>query len=190
MEEPDFNTTKEMYDKGFYMVDRTILATVPLKKNKVNFDQNIRMEIEYFEDLHKSPWKERVKEIAQSSFDYDSRFQSSSENSKEDAIQIIHQWVENINGVFLCMYEQIPVGFLETKELERGCVEINLAAVEEKYRISGAAVSMYNKAASVYKEKGYKSLVGRISSKNTAVMNLYISLGAMFSCPQDVYFER
>ena len=50
-------------------------------------------------------------------------------------------------------------------------------------------MSLYARAVEIAKEKGYKKLDGRISSQNTAVMNLYAYLGASFSDPEDIFIK-
>ena len=66
----------------------------------------------------------------------------------------------------------------------------HLVAVEEKYRLSGAAMGLYAKGVEVARERGYKKLIGRISSQNVAVMNIYAMLGAQFSEPQDIFLKE
>jgi len=66
----------------------------------------------------------------------------------------------------------------------------HLVAVEEKYRLSGAALGLYAKGIEVARERGYQKLVGRISSQNVAVMNIYAMFGAQFGDPQDIFFRR
>jgi len=67
---------------------------------------------------------------------------------------------------------------------------IRLAAVDEKYRVAGVAASLYAGAVEKCREQGIKKIWGRISSRNMSVMNLYASLGAVFSQPLDVYVRR
>ena len=66
----------------------------------------------------------------------------------------------------------------------------HLVAVEEKYRLTGAALGLYAKGIEVARERGYQKLVGRISSQNVAVMNVYAMFGAQFSEPQDVFLKE
>lgn len=67
---------------------------------------------------------------------------------------------------------------------------VHLAAVLERYRASGAALSLYAAAARDCKSQGVRFLEGRISTANPAVMNLYAFLGAKFSQPVDVYLKE
>ena len=67
---------------------------------------------------------------------------------------------------------------------------IHLAAVKQKYRLTGAALSLYANAAEECKKQKKFFLDGRISSTNTAVMNLYASLGAVFFDPMDIFLKE
>ena len=67
---------------------------------------------------------------------------------------------------------------------------VHLAAVEEKYRMTGAAMALYANACKIAKERGYKKLEGRVSTQNTAVMNVYAAFGATFSEPQDIFIKE
>ena len=51
-------------------------------------------------------------------------------------------------------------------------------------------MSLYAEAVKIAKDRGYKKLAGRISSKNTAVMNLYSYFGAHFENPLDIYIKE
>jgi len=66
----------------------------------------------------------------------------------------------------------------------------HLVAVEEKYRLSGAALGLYAKGVEVARERGYQKLVGRISTQNVAVMNIYAMFGAQFSAPEDIFLKE
>ena len=85
----------------------------------------------------------------------------------------------------MCLYHEKPVGFLSLRENF-----VHLAAVEAKYRVTGAAMGLYARAIELAGERGFKTLDGRISSLNTPVMNLYASFGAVFSDPEDVFLRE
>ena len=51
-------------------------------------------------------------------------------------------------------------------------------------------MGLYAKAIEVALERGFKTLEGRISSLNTAVMNVYTIFGAQFSEPEDVFLRE
>ena len=51
-------------------------------------------------------------------------------------------------------------------------------------------MALYANACKVAKQRGYKKLEGRISTQNTAVMNVYAAFGAVFSEPQDIFIKE
>ena len=55
--------------------------------------------------------------------------------------------------------------------------------------MSGAAMALYAKACREAGERGFRRLEGRISSRNTAVMNIYAAFGAVFTEPQDIFLK-
>ena len=67
---------------------------------------------------------------------------------------------------------------------------MHLAAVLERYRASGAAMSLYAAAARDCRSRGIRFLDGRVSTANPSVINLYAYLGAKFSDPMDVYLKE
>ena len=56
--------------------------------------------------------------------------------------------------------------------------------------MTGAAMGLYAHAIEISRERGFKTLEGRISSINMPVMNLYASFGAQFSEPEDVFLRE
>lgn len=169
---------------GYYMIDRTIKATIPLKKS-IDFTRFCRIPLEEMEEA-----TERVYEIAEKSFLLDSRFISEASDKAEEIQRQIHLFVQSMGSFHVCRCKGEVAGFLELVADEASPemqAVIRLAAVDEKYRVAGAALSLYAGVATLCKARGFQRLFGRISSRNVAVMNLYVALGASFSLPQDVY---
>ena len=98
---------------------------------------------------------------------------------------VLRRWVDELGPTLVCLYHEKPIGFLNMRENF-----VHLAAVEAKYRVTGAAMGLYAKAIEVALERGFKTLEGRISSLNTAVMNVYTTFGAQFSEPEDVFLRE
>lgn len=182
---PDYNTMLNMLNKGYYLADRMLKVSINLQKNKCDFEKNIRMEVELVKEE-----RESIRKIALSSFREDSRFYVSSTERETIANEIINEWVDEINEVWVCRYKENIVGFLQTKDSGDNVIEVYLAAVEEQYRISGAALSLYSAVAHEFQKRNYKGMIGYVSTKNVAVINLYTSLGGTFSNPQDIYLKR
>ncbi len=177
---------QEILQAGYVLADRTIEVKVPLGKSKVDFAKLRRMPVA----VETSP-KEQVYELALKNFGSDYRFQVCVSEGRELYRGILRQWIEEQSDVYLCRYKDKLAGFAEVRLLEEhgDAPFIYLAAVDEMYRSSGMAMSLYAAVFQDAKEKGYKHAYGRISSKNMAVMNLYASFGAMFANPYDIYIK-
>ena len=169
------DAAESLREKNFVFVDRTIQATIPLK---IDFKKFCRLEIELAEP------NERIHDIAKKSFVNDARFFNTVPPRMDE--KLFEEYFAEMKSCYICRVKDDIAGFIEVveKNLEG---EIRLAAVDEKFRLSGAALSLYAGAADLLQQKNFKKLVGRISTKNMAVMNLYATLGANFSRPQDVY---
>ena len=98
--------------------------------------------------------------------------------------------MDELGEVLICQFRNLPVGFLALKQTAEDTLFVHLAAVEEKYRMTGAAMTLYATACKLARERGFKKLEGRISSQNTAVMNVYTAFGASFSEPIDIFLKR
>ena len=132
---------------------------------------------------------DRIKQIAELSFLRDIRFLDAIPYDERDIKRNIDAYVDDCNGKMYGNYfKGILVGFIEVVEnLETKHGVIRLAAVDEKYRMTGSAMSLYTGVVMRYRAEGFHSLTGRISSRNMPVMNLYAALGAKFSEPLDIY---
>ncbi|MDD6268059.1 MAG: GNAT family N-acetyltransferase [Clostridium sp.] len=174
-----------MREDGFFLADRMLCTTINLRRSKIDYEKLVRLEVK-----QTSEYREEFRAIAHKSFPVDRRFHISVEYNEELANTIIDQWIDGLDEWLVCMYKNLPVGFLALKEQDEKNIEIYLAAVDEKYRLTGAAISLYAKAAQMCKEKGYMNLLGWISTVNTPVMNLYSGLGAAFSKPMDIFLKE
>lgn len=175
-----------MQENGYQLVDCTLDVTIRLKTVSADLQKAIRLE-----PVLTCDYKEEIKQLAKRNFVRDRRFHVETEYCPEVAAQIIDGWVEEIPACYACIYKGNLIGFLALKEAEDGnSAHIHLAAVEERYRSSGAAMSLYAKAVQTGIEQGYQSITGTISCYNPAVMNLYAYLGGTFSNPQDIYLRN
>lgn len=167
--------------KNFVFVERTIQATIPLKSS-ADFKKFCRLPLEV------SELNERIFEIAKKSFVQDVRFFISVPPVFDE--KILENFLSEMKTCYVCRVKNEIAGFIEVVESEEKSEGIiRLAAVDEKFRLSGAALSLYAGAADLWREKNFRKLTGRISTKNIPVVNLYSSLGANFSRPQDIYFS-
>lgn len=160
--------------KNFVFIDRTIQASISLKND---FKKFCRLPIE------KSELNTQIFEIAKKSFTNDARFFDSVPPVMN--VDLLEKFLSEMKFCYVCRVKNEIAGFIEIVD-----GEIRLAAVDENFRLSGAALSLYAGAADLFREQGSKKLVGRISTKNMPVVNLYATLGANFSYPQDIYIGR
>jgi L-amino acid N-acyltransferase YncA len=170
---------------GFLFVDRTLLATISLAKQTQDTRKLIRLPM-----IETHAYRSEILAIAIAAFTEDRRFHVMEQCNASVAEKVLKHWVDELDQVLVCLLKEQPVGFLALKELAPDTLFIHLAAVEEKSRLSGAAMSLYARAVEIAKMRGYKKLQGRISSTNTAVMNIYSAFGATFSAPEDIMIKE
>lgn len=168
--------------KNFVFIERTVQVTIPLK-NSADFKKFCRLPLEI------SELNERICEIAKKSFSQDVRFFVSVPPTFDE--KILENFLFEMKNCYVCRVKNEIAGFIEIVETEENfSAEIRLAAVDENFRLSGAALSLYAGAANILREKNFRKLIGRISTKNIPVVNLYATLGANFSRPHDIYFRE
>ena len=173
------DTEVEMQRRGFFFADRTLKVSIPLAKVTMDLQRFQRIPIvetnEYHDDIFR---------IAHESFTRGRRFHVAPKCDQAVSAIVLRQWVDELGPTFVCLYHEKPIGFLNMRENF-----VHLAAVEAKYRVTGAAMGLYAKAIEVARERGFKTLEGRISSLNASVMNVYAIFGAQFSEPQDIFLK-
>ena len=174
-----------MKARGYTFGDRTLGVAINLKRIEMDLDKMIRFEVRKAreEDM------EAVMKIALASFPTDRRFHVKPEPDQNVADEILRDWVGQLNNIYVCTHKNVVVGFLDLETVGEQDSFIHLAAVTERYRAAGAALSMYAFAIKAAMEAGKSRVLGRISSTNTAVMNLYARLGGVFSDPVDVFLR-
>ena len=178
-------TELAMQRRGFILADRTLKTSISLGRCTVDLGRLIRLPV-----VETAQYKEDILHIACASFTADRRFHITPDCNPEIAAYVLREWVETLDETLVCLFKGRPVGFLALKADEADALFVYLAAVEERYRMTGAAMSLYARACQLARERGYKRLEGRVSSLNTAVMNVYAAFGAMFSEPQDVFLRE
>ena len=194
------DTEHEMAQKGWYFADRTLKVSIPLSKVTMDLKRLQRMPI-----VETTDYKEDIFRIAHESFTRDRRFHVAPKCNQDVSAIVLRQWVDELGPTLVCLYHETPIGFLNLKFPEAEIEQqpstsqppnsptspfVHLAAVEEKYRVTGAAMGLYARAIEGARERGFKTLEGRISSLNAPVMNLYASFGAQFSEPEDIFLRE
>ena len=181
---PAYQNEAQMLRRGFFPADRTLGVSINLARSGVDYEGMIRLE-----PTLTSGRRGDVLAIARGSFPTDRRFNLAREPDPAMAGAVLSVWVDELEEYYLCEHKGEAIGFLAlTGQGERRFV--HLAAVSERYRTSPAGLSLYAAAARDCRRAGVQWLQGRVSSANTAVMNLYARLGAVFSEPLDVYLKE
>ena len=175
-----------MSEQGFTLGDRTIGVTINLKRASLDYGKLVRFEMQ--PAGHELDGE--ILRIAGESFPTDRRFHVRPGLDMDTAREVIRQWVGELNEVYVCYHKDRIVGFIDLEQTGESEKFIHLAAVEERYRAAGAALSMYAYVIKKAKDEGCTKIAGRISSTNTAVMNLYAYLGGSFQEPVDVYLKE
>jgi len=179
------DTETTMQRQGFVFADRTLKVSIGLSKVSADLTRFMRLPL-----VETSEYKDDIFTIAHESFTRDRRFHILPKCDQTVSALVLREWVAAIDKAWVCLYHDRLIGFLVLKSMAPDTGFVHLAAVAEEYRITGAAMGLYAKAIEVARERGYKKLEGRISSLNTAVMNIYATFGAVFSDPQDIFLKE
>jgi len=194
--------------EGALFADRTLGVTIIPSRVSVDLKRLMRLEMVETED-----YREDILRIAEASFVYDRRFNLTPDCDVSVRHEELKRWVDELGPTWVALMKGVPVGFMNLKEVSSAecgvqsadalsakhqalstkqstTLSYHLVAVEEKYRLSGAALGLYAKGIEVARERGYKKLVGRISSQNVAVLNIYAMFGAQFSAPEDIFLKE
>ena len=174
------NTEFDMIQKGWYFADRTLKVSIPLAKVSDDLKRLQRIPV-----VESDAYRDEIFRIAHESFTRDRRFHVAPKCDQAISAVVLRKWVDELGPSLVSLYHDKPIGFLNLKENV-----VYLAAVEAKYRVTGAAMGLYARAIEVARKRGFKTLEGRVSSLNMAVMNLYTYFGGQFSEPEDVFLKE
>lgn len=175
--------------EGFFFVDRNIGVSITISKVNADFSRIIRVET-VLENSLSSQVKEKLLEIAIDSFLLDRRFNLRLQCSKEISRKVLSEHIKDIKQCFLAYHKSDVIGFLYLKKIDDESFFVELAAVIPKFRISGAALSLYASAVQWAKDNHAKRIIGRISTQNVAVINLYNYFGASYFEPHDIFIKE
>lgn len=174
---------------GFFFVDRNIGVSINISKVEIDYSRIVRVKT-LFEKSLSYCVKENILNIAVDSFTLDRRFNLSLQFSKEISREVLSEYIKDINQCFLAYHNDELIGFLYLKKSDEESYFVELAAVIPKFRISGAALSLYASAIQWAKDNYAKRITGRISTQNTAVINLYNFFGASYFKPHDIFIKE
>lgn len=180
----DSETLRRMAGAGFLFADRTLGVSVPLPCVEPIGAERVRL-VSLPERLN----HDEAFDLAKDRFDGDARFWVTPESNRAAAEGLLREYISRFEEALVCRKGSEMAGFLALEPCEGGMF-VSLAATDPRYRLAGAALSLYLAAANIACERGSKRLEGRISSRNVAVMSLYASLGAKFSDPVDVFLKE
>lgn len=180
---PSHANQMAMAESGYVFADRTIDVSINLARTSLDFGSLIRTEPTMIDDR-----RDEIAAIAEECFTTDSRFHLRPNTQDDDSGIVIRHWVDALSDYRVIVIKGDIAGFLATVDDDPSSF-IQLAAVSPRYRLGGVALSLYASAARDCLAAGKRSLRGRISSTNTAVMNIYALLGATFSNPLDVFLK-
>ena len=175
---------RALFDKnGLIMIDRSVMAQIPLV-NPVKFQMWNELEIR-----RTNEYNLQLEQMAFDNFCDDSRFSLPADKEQKLYGAILQEYLTKLDQPFVCVYKDCPVGFIQTI-IENNNPYIYLGVADYKYRLMGCGPSLYQYVVNYFQKENYRFVGGRISAKNVAVMNIYASLGAVFSAPLDVYAKK
>ncbi len=179
-----YDNQREMLARGFFPADRTLDVSIGLVRTKLDFGALTRTQPRRISDR-----RDEVLAIARESFPNDRRFHLSPAPDRAISDEVLAVWVAALSDYYVFEHKGQIIGFLALTG-EGDTRSVHLAAVLEKYRASGAALSLYAAAVRDCQAAGLHALHGRVSTANPAVMDLYAFLGAKFSAPTDVFLKE
>ena len=176
---------QEMLSRGFTFGDRMLRVKIMLNRVKIDFSSLVRTQPELTRER-----KEDILAIACESFPTDRRFHLAPDYDAALAQKVLECWIRELDQCFVCDVKGEAAGFLALKEIDDFTVSIHLAAVRERWRAAGVAMSLYAAAIQWAKMQGYTTVEGYISAANTSVLNLYAFMGGGFYCSSDVFLKE
>lgn len=174
-----------MAEKGYILGDRTVLCSIPTRHLSDDLERGIRAKASMEKANH-----EAMFELSKSAFWGDRRFYITPDCNQEVAECVLNSWISDLSETLVCRIKDKYAGFLALTQDDDSTLCVNLAATDEHFRLAGAAMALYTQAMRIAHERNYTKLVGRISTRNIPVMNLYAHLGAKFSEPLDIFLKE
>lgn len=173
-----------MTGRGYLFGDRTVLCSISTRRLPEDLGRGVRAEVD-FEPID----RKAMLDLSLRSFHGDRRFYVTPSCDQMVAARVLEEWIAGLDEALVCRVKGAYAGFLAPME-EDGCLCVNLAATDERFRLAGAAMALYTSAMRLAHDRGYAKLTGRISTRNMPVLNLYAHLGAKFSDPRDVFLKE
>lgn len=180
-----YENMRPMLEQGFVFADRMLDVSIIPARTKLDYAKMVRLAPELT-----SGHKEELLSIAKRSFTTDRRFHVAPAYDDNLAGLILEAWITELPDALVCRYRDAIAGFLALRPSTDKQTAIHLAAVLEKYRSAGVALSLYAGAICQAMQNGIEVITGYISAANTPVVNLYAHLGGTFSNPRDIFLKE
>lgn len=188
----DEKNKKILLQNEYIWVDRTIKAKINLQRIENNFTRLIRMDIRELGGI-----TDEVYQIAENVFRRDRRFFLSVEYETEIGHRVLKDYIiqqtEKNCVIFGCFYKEKLIGVLIAIELDSYTYETVLGAILPEWHAKGAGTSLYAFEFYALKKRGIQTLYSRISTDNTASLNLHLLLSKGNICfmePLDIYLKN
>ena len=182
---PNRDSFKRICSLGFSFLDRSLKVSVSTESvNRNSLDQGALTTAECFTKNHRI----EAIELAQRCFDGDSRFDFGSGASPE----LIANQFADYDEAICCLANGAVAGFALLDRISSDAVFVRLAATDQRFRLLGCSMALYEAIKRYSAEKGYSSLQGRVSTRNPNALNIYSRIGnpLKISQPLDVFVQQ
>ena len=183
----DEKNKKILSENQYIWVDRTIKAKI-----ESNFSKLIRLDVQELGSI-----TDEVYDIAEKAFKKDRRFFLSVDYKEEIGHRVLRDYIfqqsQKNHVIFGCYYEKKMIGVLIALKLDPHTYETVLGAILPEWQAKGAGISLYAYEFDVLKKRDGRTLYSRISTDNTASLNLHLSLSQgniSFLQPLDIFLKK
>ena len=188
----DEKNKKILSENQYIWVDRTIKAKIDLRRIESNFSKLIRLDVQELGSI-----TDEVYDIAEKAFKKDRRFFLSVDYKEEIGHRVLRDYIfqqsQKNHVIFGCYYEKKMIGVLIALKLDPHTYETVLGAILPEWQTRGAGISLYAYEFDVLKKRDGRTLYSRISTDNTASLNLHLSLSQgniSFLQPLDIFLKK
>jgi ribosomal protein S18 acetylase RimI-like enzyme len=167
---------KLLHEYGFYYCDTLLMPHATQER----FIELVHPEVEIARDIE----VDALVAISHGAFEHD-RYHRDFHIDREQADLRYDNWLRQLHAsgdAFGLLFQGKLAAFFGLTGSH-----IVLHAVADKFRGRGLAKYLWSRACRELFDSGHKELTSSVSAANTAVINLYISLGFRFRNPVDIY---
>lgn len=195
MSDTEWGGAGELLRSGWYFADRIIYTAINLTKWEMRMPMESRGKYCY---IVTDNWNaEEIYLTASEFFQKDCRFAVDRDKSDETLKnRLLAQYIyrrRREGYLATCCYAEYELAGFNLWRIREGKGRIVLGAVQKKYQHTGIAVYLYGRTLFAMKENGADTLADRISTANTASLNLHTRLaqgaGIRFTKAEDWYIK-